>query len=187
MMQKLWQEKLKLTYSKNVIDIIQYGSSVIEGSEPKDLDISVFYNKIPLKDQLNESQEIKNQLQKHADLPIHIKSFDLYSFFDKANFAKEVILFYGRSLISKDYFSKNFGLTPKLHIFYSLDKLKKKDKIRFHYMLKGKGGKYGVLREYGGKLIRPGMIEILSEHEKIFIDLIKKHISSFELRKVFVL
>ena len=83
MMQKLWQEKLKLSYSENVIDIVQFGSSVLEESEPKDIDIAVIFQKIPLKEQLEERQKIKNQIQKFVDLPIHIESFDFYSLFDK--------------------------------------------------------------------------------------------------------
>ena len=61
MMQKLWQEKLKLNYSKNVFDIVQFGSSVIEGENPRDLDIAVIFQKIPLKEQLEEAQKIKKQ------------------------------------------------------------------------------------------------------------------------------
>ena len=108
MMQKLWQKKLKLSYSKEVIDIVQFGSSVKENSKPNDIDIAVIFNKIPLKDQLNESQKIKKQIQSLSSIPIHVKSFDLYSLFDSANFAKEGILSYGKSIISGDYFSKNF-------------------------------------------------------------------------------
>ncbi|MBU1252379.1 MAG: hypothetical protein KJ905_03680 [Nanoarchaeota archaeon] len=184
-MYKLWLKKQKLSCSKNVVDIVQYGSSIIEGNSPNDIDVAVIFNKIPLKNQLNEAQNLKKQLTKISVLPIHIKSFDFYSLFDKSNFAKEGILFYGMSILKKDYFSNALGLVPRLHFFYSLDKLKKKDKIRFNYMLNGKGGKYGILKKYGGRLVKPGMIEVLPEHEKIFNDSIRKQTTSFEVRKVF--
>jgi len=186
-MHKLWLKKPKLNYSENVIDIVQYGSSIIDGNFPNDIDLAVIFNKISLKDQLNESQDIKNQLTKISQLPIHIKSFDFYSLFDKSNFAREGIFFYGISILKKDYFSKILGFTPRLQIFYSLNKLKKKDKIRFNYMLNGKKGKYGILRKYGGRLVKPGMIEISPEYEKIFNDSIKEHISSFTIKKIFSL
>jgi len=184
MMQKLWQEKLKLTYSKDVFDIVQFGSSVAEGKKPNDIDISVIFYKILLKEQLEQSQKIKLQLQKFSGIPLHIKSFDLYSFFDESNFARENILFYGKSLLSGDYFSKKFGFSPKLQIFYSLKKLKKKDKIRFNYMLSGKGGKYGLLKQYQGKLISPGLIEINPEYEMIFIEAIKNITPEFKVKKI---
>lgn len=184
-MHKLWLKKLKLSYNKEVMDIVQFGSSMVSDT-PKDIDIVVFFQKIPLKDQLNQAQEIKNQIQKETDIPIHINSFDLYSFFDNGNFAKEDILFYGKSLITGDYFAKLFGLDPKLHISYVLDKLQKKDKVRFNYLLKGKKGKYGLLKQHGGNLLNPGLIEIYPENEKIFIDAIRKIINDFKVRKLFL-
>ena len=185
MTSRLWLKKFKLDYDKEIFDIVQFGSSVMEESRSNDVDIAVIFQKIPLNEQLNQAQEIKKQLQKISELPIHIKSFDLYSFFDVSNFAKENILFNGISLISKDFFSKKFGLTSKLQILYSLKDLKKKDKIRFNYMLSGKKGKgkYGLLKKYGGNLICPGLIEINPHHEAIFISAIKKIISEFKLKK----
>src|SRR3989344_6532246 len=182
MTQKLWLKKPTLQYSKNIFDIIQFGSSVKEEKTPNDIDIAVIFNSLPLKDQLNDSQEIKKQLQKISPLPIHIKSFDLYSFFNSGNFAKEDILFYGKSLIYKDYFAKRFGLTPKIQISYSLRKLKKSEKIKVNYTLNGKQGSYGLLRKYGGKLIKPGLIEISPEHKEIFIEAIKKLTSDIEVK-----
>lgn len=184
MMQKLWLKKLKLGYSKDVFDIVQFGSSVMENSSPNDIDIAVIFQKIPLKDQLDQAQEIKKQLQKESNIPIHIKSFDLYSLFDEANFAKEGILFYGKSLIYKDYFMNRLGLNPRIQISYSLEKLEKKDKIRFHYMLRGKKGEYGLLKKYGGELLKPGLIEIYPEYEDIFVTSIKKTLSSFKSKKI---
>jgi predicted nucleotidyltransferase len=184
MMQKLWLKKLKLNYSKDVFDIVQFGSSVMENSSPNDIDVAVIFQKIPLKNQLNQAQEIKKQLQKESSIPVHVKSFDLYSFFDEANFAKEGILFYGKSLVYKDYFVKRFGFSPKIQISYSLEKLEKKGKVRFHYMLKGKKGEYGLLKKYGGELLKPGLVEIYPEYEGIFITSIKKIISDFKSKKI---
>jgi len=183
-MLKLWLRKPKLIYSKDVFDIVQFGSSVMENSKPNDIDIALLFQKIPMKEQLNQAQEIKKQIQKISDLPIHIKSFDLYSFFDESNFARENILFYGKSLIYGDFFSKRIGLSPRIQIYYSLKKLKKIEKIRFHYMLKGKKGEYGLLKKYNGELLKPGLIEIYPEHENIFIEAIKKFISEFKIRKI---
>lgn len=186
-MQKKLQKKLDLHFSKNVIDIVQFGSSVLDGEKPNDIDIAVIYEKISVKDQLEQSQEIKRQLEaKFAHIPIHIKSYDLYSFFDKGNFAKDSIMIYGKSLITGDYFSKLFGLEPTIVIRYHLLGLEKKDKIRFNYMLNGKKGKYGLLREYEGKLVGPGVIEIRPECEKIFCDSINDIISKFSVEKMFV-
>jgi predicted nucleotidyltransferase len=183
-MQKLWLKKLKLSYSKDVFDIVQFGSSVEENKIPNDIDIAVIFNKIPIKEQLIQAQEIKRQLENKSELPIHITSFDLYSFFESSNFAKDSILFLGKSLIYNGNFSKRFGLSPKIQIYYSLNKLAKKDKIRFNYMLNGKNGMYGLLRRYDGRLLKPGLIEINPEYEGIFIDSIKDFDILYKVRKV---
>jgi len=185
MMQKLWQEKLKLNYSMDVLDIVQFGSSIIECKEPQDIDLVVIFKNIPIRKQLEQAQNIKKQIQTHTKLPVDVKSFDLISFFDEGNFAKEGILFYGKSIIHKEYFAKKlFGLTPKIQISYSLKDLEKKGKVRFHYMLQGRKGSYGLIKKYGGRLLNPGVIEILPEYEKIFVDSIKQNIKNFKITKI---
>jgi hypothetical protein len=185
-MQELWQKKLKLDYSKDVFDIVQFGSSVMENSEPNDIDIAVIFKRIPIKEQLTQAQQIKKQLQKESTLPIHIKSYDLYTFFNPSNFARENISVYGKSIITKDYFVKKFGLTPRIQISYSLLNLKKKEKVRFHYMLKGKKNNSGLLNKYGGLLLNPGLIEIFPEHEDIFINSIKDITSKYKIKKILI-
>lgn len=185
MMQKLWQIKPKLTYSKDVIDIVQFGSSIQENEEPNDIDIAVIFLSIPIKEQLNQAQEIKKQLAKSTLLPIHIKPFDLHSFFDRGNFAREDTLFYGKSILTGENFSKLFGLYPRLQIYYELKELEKKDKVRFNYLLNGRKGEYGLLRKYHGRLIAPKLIEILPENEKVFVESINKITKNFILNKIF--
>tara|TARA_Y100000310_G_C20573782_1_gene759416 strand:- start:509 stop:1081 length:573 start_codon:yes stop_codon:yes gene_type:complete len=185
-MLKLSQKKPKLVYSNDVIDVVQFGSSVIEGRSPNDLDIAVIYNKILLKEQLIESQKIKRQLEKLTDLKIHIKSFDYYSLLRASNFARESIIFNGISLINNDYFSKSlFSFEPKLQIYYSLNKFEKKDKIRFNYLINGKKKSYGLLRKYDGKIVKPGLLEIPPEYEEIFIDALDNFKVDYKIKKTF--
>ena len=78
-------------------------------------------------------------------------------------------------------------MTSKIQIYYSLEKLEKKDKIRFNYMLNGKGGEYGLLREYKGDLLKPGLIEVLPESEDVFIQKIKEFGIVFKVKKILLL
>lgn len=185
-MQNWWQKNLKLNYSKDVVDIVQFGSSIMKGSSPNDIDIAIIFDKIPLKGQLEESQKIKKQIQKRAEIPVHIKSFDFYSLLDKGNFAKESILFYGKSILNGKYFSERFGLVPKIRIFYVLKNLEKKDKVKFNYLLNGKKDSYGLLRKYGGEIISPGIVETSPENEKIFLERMKKITNQLKTEKVFI-
>ncbi|MBI3334353.1 hypothetical protein HYZ97_02610 [Candidatus Pacearchaeota archaeon] len=184
-MQKRLLKNAELNYSKRVLDIVQFGSSVIEGKEPRDIDIAVIFDKLPVKEQLEEAQIIKKQLKSYFDKEVHINAFDLCSFFDEGNFSRESILFYGISLIDGSKFSEKFGLDSKIQIIYSLEDLHKRDKIRFNYLLSGKSGKYGLLRKYNGYLLAPGVIEIPPGMEEIFINEIRKITSKFKVKKVF--
>jgi len=184
-MHKQWLKNLKLNCSSNVLDIVQFGSSIFENSNPNDIDMAVIFEKIPIKEQLNEAQKIKQVLQKKTGLKIHINSYDLYSLFDKSNFAREGILFYGKSLITKQNFAQRFGLVPKIQIRYDLSNLEKRDKVRFNYALSGRGGNYGLLKKYGGNLIAPKIIEIEPEYEKIFVDRLKEITERIEIKKIF--
>jgi predicted nucleotidyltransferase len=184
-MQKKSQKKLELNYSDKVIDIVKFGSFVMEGKISNDIDIAVIFKKIPLKEQLDESQKIKVQLERCFDKPIHIKSYDFYSLFDKGNFARDSIMFYGKSLLSGRYFSESFGMHPRLQIGYSLAKLEKKDKVRFNYLLNGKAGNYGMLRAYKGKLLNPGLVEVYPEYEKLFLDALSKITNEIKASKIF--
>ena len=185
-MQKIWLKNVKLNCSKNIIDVVQYGSSVIDEKEVRDVDVAVIFDKISIKEQLNEAQEIKNQLKKFTDKNIHINALDFYSLFDESNFAREGILFYGVSLLNGRRFAERYGLKPTIQIQYSLKKFSKKDKIRFNYLLSGRGGKYGLLREYGGQLIAPGIINISPEHELVFLNEIRKINLDVDVKKIFI-
>src|SRR3989344_822837 len=127
MTHKLWLQKQKLNYNKNVFDIIQFGSSTRENN-----------------------------------------------------------LFHGISLIDKKFFSEKLRFIPKIQIYYSLERMGKNEKIKFNYMLSGRGGKYGLLKKYNGNLIRPGLVEISPNYENIFIEKISALTKKFRIKKVLV-
>jgi predicted nucleotidyltransferase len=184
-MYKLWQKKLKLKFSNNVFDIVQFGSSTLDDSNPSDIDIAVIYQKIPLKTQLNESQLIKKQLKLLTNLDIHIKSYDLYTLLDPSNFAKQGILFNGISLLDKKPLANKFELYPFLYIEYDLSNLLKKDKVRFHYMLKGKGKFKGLLQKNKGELVKPGLIKINPQNKLVFEKSISLFNINFKMKTIF--
>jgi hypothetical protein len=174
-----------LDYKNNIIDIVQFGSSTLEESNPKDIDIAVIFKESSIKVQLEERQKIKRQIEKLTELPIHIESFDINSLFSESNFARQGILFYGKSIISKKNFAEIFGITPSLQISYVLKELKKKEKVKFNYLLNGRGGNYGLLRKYGGKIIYPGVLETLPENELIFTKAMKEITDNIKLKRIF--
>ena len=49
---------------------------------------------------------------------------------------------------------------------YSIRHLKKSDKIRFYYALKGRDGKSGVIKHYNIEQIAKSVLLVLNKHEK---------------------
>lgn len=160
---------------EKVLDIIQFGSSILYDAEPNDIDIAVLYEQIPLKEQLITSQRIKKSFETQTSIPIHINSYSYQTLLDQGNFAKESIIS-GISLFSGDFFAKKLNLIPEIHIFYSLLKLDKAGKVRFNYFLHGKSGKGGFLTEEIGRLVKPGYVILNPLYEKVFFKKIKEHI-----------
>jgi len=181
----IFQKKLKLHYSSNVLDVVLFGSSVLEGSSPNDLDIAVvFGNGVSVKTQLEEGQKIKKQIMEITSLPVQIQNYTLESLFKESNFAREGILFYGISLLDRKFFSLRLGLKPVLRINYILSDLEKKEKIRFNYLLNGKAGSYGMLRKHGGRIVAPGVLETEPKNELIFTSEMKKITPKIKIERI---
>jgi hypothetical protein len=51
-------------------------------------------------------------------------------------------------------------------------------------MLRGRQKQYGLLKKYGGKIISPGLIEIMPEHENIFIEAIETITKNYEKKNI---
>ena len=168
---------------EEVLDIIQFGSSIQKGRIPNDIDVAVLYKEIPLKKQLEISQKIKYELGKEFDIPIHIKSYTYETLFDPSNFAKEGIL-RGISIFTQTFFANRFGLEPKIHITYNLNTLDKAGKVRFNYFLNGKKGKHGFLQDSIGQLIKPGYVHLNPLYEFLFIEKMKESIT-YDIKVVF--
>ena len=130
---------------------------------------------------------MKKQIEKLTSFPVQVESFDLESFFQEGNFARQGIMFHGKSILNGKYFAEKFGMVPKLRVSYVLKNLEKKDKVRFNYLLSGKQGNYGLLKRYGGKLIYPGVIETSSDNEKVFVEKMKKITDKINVEKIFIL
>ncbi len=184
-MPEVWLNKPELKYSQRVYDIVWFGSSLYS-REFNDVDVAVIYKSLPIKEQLIEGQKIKKQLEKFTNHKIDLINFDFYSLFDDSNFSREGIIFYGKSLIDNKFFSEKLGFRPLTLISYSLNKLNKSGKVRFHYLLKGKGGKYGLLRKYGGELIKPGLIRVNPLFEEFFLKEMSKEVKELRVEHLLV-
>jgi len=132
--------------SEEVADIFLFGSAVKGKTKPRDIDVCiVFKNSINLK--------IVRQFSKERGA--HVSSLTIKDFFRKPHPLIRTLLFEGVSLLTGKSLSQNFNLESWTMFTYNLSKMKPSDKVRFVYLLKGRGEK-GFVAEINGKFLAPG-------------------------------
>ena len=184
-MSMLWQKNLQLPLDNAIIDVIQFGSSTIDGVTPNDIDIAVLFKDVPLKKQLEVAQDIKQEHEKTNPLPVHVKAYTYETLFSENNFARPGILGHGISILTKKPFAETLGLTAHIEFAYSLQQLTKTQKVRIHYQLRGKKGAYGILKKIEGDLVRPGLIRVPVSTEKIVEDFFTEEHIEYKKKLVF--
>jgi len=162
-----------IEYPDTIYDIVQFGTS-LEKDKMSEVQIGIIFKACSKEEQMIMSQAIKEQMSNSLRIKVEVKSFDLYSFFEPSNFNEKNTLFNAKSLITSKYFFERFNFSPRTQINYKLDHLEKKDKIRFHYLLKGKKETKGLLEKNDGCLLGPGLIEIPPEKTNLFIEKMSK-------------
>lgn len=158
----IWMKKSK------VIDLILFGSSARSNLEPKDIDICIL---------IHDSEE-KNSLELIKGLSLitdssttkyHFTILKVSSFLSGNTLAKTLIS-EGYSLKYNKPFSEVFGFQNKSMFSYSLKHYTPSKRVQFHYLLKGRYGSIGILKEVNGHIVSNGTITVPTTKE----DLLKK-------------
>jgi len=158
------KNRIKAWIKKNkVIDVIIFGSSIRGKSAPSDLDLCILLQDTKENQSIDMVSSLHNELDKF-ELKIQINILNSSSFIDGNTLAKTLLL-EGFSVKNNEQFSKNFGLENKSTIIYSLKKFSPSRRVQFHYLLNGRYGSKGVLKELNGKMIAQGTISIDTFYE----------------------
>lgn len=168
---------------ENVVDIILFGSAVKGKIEPRDIDIAViFRDQVDFKliNQLNRAYEKKG-------FNTHISSLVIDNFFVKPHSLIRTILFEGISLLTDKNLGENYGLLSWSIYNYNLTSLEKSKRVRFVYVLKGRGKEKGLVEEFKGKFLAPGCFMVPVEKDNEILDVLKKWNVKFERNKVMLM
>ena len=147
---KKWIKKEK------VIDIILFGSVSRGKDKPNDTDLCVI-----IKDEdEKKSLDLVDSLGKLTDNPqfkFHINILtekDVIS----GNTLTNTLLSEGLSIKKNKDFSSIFGFESKILFVYSLKDFSPSKRVKFHYLLRGRYGSKGVLKEVNGEFLGTGSI-----------------------------
>lgn len=131
--------------SKEILDIIIFGSTIRGKKTPKDLDIIILYRN---KEDEELSYKLKKILEKE-NVTTDITSKTYKGLFDNNFIAKEAILKEGYSIINKELLCKKLNYSSYILFKYNLNKLSKSKKISFYYSLYGRNGNKGMISKKG--------------------------------------
>jgi len=96
---------------------------------------------------------------------------------------KVFIFFEGISLLTNKTIAGNYGLTSWSIYNYNLTGLKKSERVRFVYALKGRGREKGLIEEFKGKFLAPGCFIVPVEKDNEILDILKEWKVKFERDK----
>lgn len=159
---KNWMKK------NNAADVILFGSSVRSNIEPRDIDLCILIQDSEEKNSL-ELIESLSRLLKNSPKKYHLTILKISSFLSGNTLAKTLIS-EGYSLKYNKPFSEVFGFQSKSMFSYSLKHYTPSKRVQFHYLLKGRYGSIGILKEVNGHIVSNGTITVPTTKE----DLLKK-------------
>ena len=158
--------------TKEIFDIVIYGSFMKSKEEPNDVDIVLIFKNLDLKQRLEIGQKFKNIIKSKIKNP-DIKTIVLEELFDSNFLARQGVLAEGYSLLKNSEFSKTLGFKGYSLFTYSLTNLNHNEKTKFTYSLIGRG-KEGILKKVKAESLGRGGFLVPIEYTYLFEDFLKK-------------
>ena len=176
-------KKIKHWIKKNdVLDVILFGSAVKAKSAPNDVDLCVL-----IKDRYEKKTlDLIDSLGKLTDkfnFEYHISSLVLSSFVTGDTLAK-TLLSEGFSVLNNKPFSVVFGFKSKSLFVYTLKRFSPSKRVRFHYLLKGRYGMVGVLKEAKGELLGTGSLVVPTEKEDFLKEIFDAWTVKYKINRI---
>ncbi|MFH0978855.1 MAG: nucleotidyltransferase domain-containing protein [Candidatus Woesearchaeota archaeon] len=166
-----------------VFDIVLYGSSVKGKLSPGDIDVLVIFLEGSLRERLDKAQNIKIGLKKILHQNLDVKQILLKELFSPGFFARTGLFLEGISVLSGKHFCENLGFKSYTLFSWSLNGLTHSEKIRFNYILAGRGSN-GVLKEIGGERISSGAAKIPIQNSLSFEEILKANKVAFHKKNI---
>jgi len=157
---------------RSIFDIVIYGSAVKGKEHAKDIDILVIFLRGTLKERLDKLQMIKAKIKKLSDKNIDLKQILLEELFKPAFLARTGVILEGFSVFRNMKFCQSLGFNSFTLFWYTLKDMTHSQKVKFNYLLAGRGTK-GVIKELNGERLVNGAIKIMIENSAVFEDILK--------------
>ena len=168
---------------KAIFDLIVYGSAVKGKSRPNDLDIMVIFREGALKERLEKIQSIKKKIQFAGK--IDIQEILLKELFEESFFGRTGIFLEGISVLDGKQFSSKIGFLGFSLFVYNLKDKTHTEKVKFNYVLSGRGSE-GMVKKLNGVHLAPGAVQIPIKNSLEFEEVLKLHKVEYSKKNVLV-
>jgi len=176
--------KIKKFKTKEMHDILIYGSIVRGKDRVNDIDVVIVFNK---KKSVNEKLELAEKLKSQLDfldVNVDVKSVDISDFEDSSFIARQAILAEGYSLIDRKFLHEKFGFKAFVIFNYSLKNLNYSEKKMFYYALKGRRDQKGLLELKGAEMLSNCIIKVPLANSEEFRELFKRRNTEYKMEKI---
>lgn len=141
-LKKKWNKQWKA----KVVDILLFGSAVKGKSNPSDIDLCiVFRDKVDL--------SIVKEAESILEDKFHVSSLVVDNFFTNIHSLAKTVLFEGKSILTNKTLTESLGFDSSLFFSYNLSKEDNSKKVRFVYLLRGRGNDIGLVKRWGGEFV----------------------------------
>jgi predicted nucleotidyltransferase len=156
----LASKKLKsLLSSKEIIDIIIFGSAVKGKVIPRDIDIAVICHTKP-------SKQLQKKLAKLKGF--HVSILTVKDFFTRPAPFITALFAEGYSIKNKKPLAEHFGFLNRVMYCYDLSSLAPSQKVRIVNILRGKKREAGLIEKNKGEFIAKQVFVVPPEADKLF-------------------
>ncbi len=160
MQKNSFSEIRKWIKSGKIFDVIMFGSSSRGKKNPRDIDLCIIIDDSDEK----KSIDLVNSLSKIIDAHISILTLGALV---SGNTLSKTLLNEGYSIKNRKFMAQVMGFENKSIFVYTLKKFSPSKRVQFHYLLKGRGGREGILKEVGGRFMGTGSILVSASKEDV--------------------
>ena len=174
MMRKQLEKCLASEKDESVVDIVLYGSAARQ-DDARDVDILVIFKAGTLRERLEHLARIKAKVKTVLTGRIlDIKQITLAELFSPAFLARQGVLLDGVSLRDGAPFCERLGFESFALFSYVLKDLSHAQKVKFNYLLAGRGG-IGMLQRVKGQRLAAGAAKVPRQAAAIFEEILRRN------------
>ncbi len=162
-----------------VSDVILFGSFIRGKSLPNDVDLCILIKDSDEKKTIDLVDSLAQALRE-SKFRFQINILTLSDFAGGNSLAK-TLLNEGFSMKEEKKFAQIFGFKNQSLFTYSLKNFSGSERVKLHYLLNGRAGAKGILKEIKGTLIGKGVIIVPTENEDLLKEIFDKWRVSYKV------